>query len=211
MDRTDQSPEAHDSCDLRDFVSVVATMLDSGQLAPELFDRLERTLRDDDVAMRQYLALLDLDAHLRWAYRGGMQPQAIAVHDLEASGSNPVEIGSEPAGNGAAETESKVVSSRIGDQLPDRARWLPQPIGLALRDGFRRHRVASLAVAGSLAAVATIGLLLAAWSSWGGVGRITQSATAQWAAPHALLTTGMSVDPGKYYLLGGVAEITLAR
>lgn len=203
IDGTAEMSKSQDPRDNKNLAKLVTQILETGELEQEATAQLEQMLRRDDVALQQYLELVDLDARLHWAYRGGGQSPLSAKHDGDtASWSWPQGPKSKTVGPKGSAGVRLNPNARTSELLRNGLENLWRPNG---SNGRRR----ALYVAASLAAALLVWVALHSAVPSGTVGTIAQCEDAQWATPNESLTEGEPIRAGRISLLAGVAEIAL--
>jgi len=169
-------------------------------------------LRDDDDALRCYLEMMDLDARIRWAYRGELRPPLTAdpsTTGSELTGSEPAGAGSKSSGCPAGAAIRQYPHSEAEHSSRNRSDDSPQSTDVVLPLDSNWLRTVALGIAVSAAAMLLVWFSIRGVSRSGTVGMLAQSAGAQWQVPHAALAVGELIPKGQISLLAGVAEITL--
>lgn len=202
MEDRDGTSRFFGSMQSRDFAAIVAELIDTGRVDPQVCVELEEMLRKDDAAVQKYLEMVDLDARLRWAFRGG--------------------VGMSPAPNGKA----GIVAGAPGhsDQRGFNGTMAAAILGESSAKADRPHLrasqrstesrthlrgLASLVVAASLLGVLVVYSAMSGWLASRSVGTITQTASAVWGQAETGLESGAGIAAGGYRLESGVVEITL--
>ncbi len=188
---------------------VVTSLFDTGQCEPEARDWLEEALREDDVALRMYLELVDLDARLQWAFRGGQDAMPASTQKTPISSGQLADVAPGDSALSIASDNSQDPSFRTGHESPAR-RDSSQKQNKSIWFRYRmQHPRLFFGIAVSIAALLIVSTCVLNWSGNGSLGTLAQTADARWEEPFASLEAGERIGKGHFSLLSGVAEIAL--
>ena len=206
MEGTSDMSGSKDPNQEKTVASMVARMLDSEQFSPEDRGWLEQKLREDDDALQEYLKLVDLDARLRWACRGGRSPiqvdrSVVATTDGQTGSDGQTGVASaRPAG---ASPFGQRTSSAF-EESPARA---TKPLWHPYARSRRAKTYGLIATSVAVLLLVFFGRQLVADRDV--MGTLTQTAAAEWGEPFIDIAPGEKIKPGQMKLKAGVAEITL--